>query len=141
MKTYYIDYDHQGNILAIYWELIHCKHNILSLVLPDDHPVLENSFNYCVQGNQLKLRIIDYEVIEIEQNKELFRQWRSKYLGKYDLLGLWVLRGDIDPITGLEYAPITDAERQWRVAVLNFTDNITAFTTPSQYPTVPTRLL
>jgi hypothetical protein len=70
----------------------------------------------------------------------LFRAWRAKYLSAYDRLGLFVMRGDLDPSTGQPYSQITDAERNWRVQVLNYTPNINLYTTESDYPVPPARL-
>ncbi len=81
-----------------------------------------------------------HEQMQKEENLLLFRTWRAIHLGKYDLLGMWIFRGDIDPSTMQPYAPITDEERQWLVAVRNFPEQVTATTTESDYPTLPSRL-
>ena len=74
------------------------------------------------------------------KNIDVFRTWRAMTLAKYDLLRQCALNGDIDPNTGQPYPAITDAEKQWRVTVLNFTNQITHETTEADYPVPPERL-
>ncbi len=76
-----------------------------------------------------------------EQTLDLFRQWRERWLCKYDILRLNVLNEDIDPQTNQPYTAMTNEEKQWRLSVLNFTDLITDETQKSDYPTIPQRLL
>lgn len=77
----------------------------------------------------------------IRDKKSSFRMWRDLYLKKYDILRINIASGDIDPKTNSPYVPITEAEKQWRVAMLNFTDQITEATTKADYPPIPERLL
>ena len=74
------------------------------------------------------------------KQKGAFRMWRAIMLAKYDVLRLNVQNGDIDPKTNQPYPEITDEEKQWRLAVLNFTDQITHETTEADYPQPPERL-
>lgn len=76
----------------------------------------------------------------ITVNQRDFRAHRDHYLAKYDILRLNVLNGDMDPATNQPYTPITQEEKQWRVTMLNFTNQITENTTASDYPPVPLRL-
>lgn len=79
-----------------------------------------------------------------EENKQknitAFRNYRAIKLAKYDLLRQGYLAGDYDPITGTHYLPLTEEEKLYRVALLNFTSQITSTTTENDYPQVPARL-
>jgi hypothetical protein len=77
----------------------------------------------------------------LEEKKAAFRVWRAEHMAKYDLLGLWIMRGDYDPNTHVPYSPITAAERQWLFDVRNFPAQITVDTTEADYPTLPYRLM
>ena len=86
-------------------------------------------------------KMIDYiHLSQTRQNVDAFRSWRAQRLAKYDLIRLGALNGDIDPTTGQPYPAITEAEKQWRVEVLNFTDQIAHETTEADYPEPPERL-
>lgn len=139
-KVYYIDYDSTGTICGIYWHANQCKHNLLAIELDDTHGVLQNNFNYIVQNSMLKDRVVDTNAIQLELKKNSYRSWRAQYLERYDLLGQWVARGDLDPTTNQPYGPIRQEEREFLLALRNFTESITLNTTINDYPTVPERL-
>jgi hypothetical protein len=75
-----------------------------------------------------------------DENVSRFREVRTKLLERYDILRINVLNGDIDPETSQPYAPITQAEKQWRLSMLNFTESVTHETKESQYPQTPARI-
>jgi hypothetical protein len=79
---------------------------------------------------------------DAQRNKavEKFRSQRNKLLEKYDILRINVINGDIDPGTSRVYSAITQTEKQWRIDMLNFTDEITHETTEEDYPQTPQRI-
>ena len=95
---------------------------------------------YFVENGMLVKKMSYLNLLSQQRNVDAFRSWRSQRLAKYDLIRLCALNGDIDPATNQPYPAITEAEKQWRVEVLNFTDQITHETTEADYPEPPERL-
>ena len=81
-----------------------------------------------------------YFELERQRRVDRFRSHRTEMLGKYDILRINVINGDIDPSTSKQYSAITQAEKQWRIDMLNFTDEITHETTEGDYPETPQRI-
>lgn len=103
--------------------------------------MIENGHDdYSLENGQLAKKINYIEMRQRRSNMDDFRFWRAHKLARYDLLRQCALNGDIDPVTLQAYPAITEAEKQWRVAVLNFTDQITHETTEADYPVPSERL-
>jgi hypothetical protein len=81
-----------------------------------------------------------YFELERQRRIDRFRSHRSKLLEKYDILRINVINGDTDPATSKVYSAITQSEKQWRLEMLNFTDEITHETTEEDYPQTPQRI-
>jgi len=95
---------------------------------------------YFLENGQIVKKQSYLDSLKQSDNLGHFRRWRSSVLAKYDILRQCAINGDFDPNTGQPYSAITEAEKQWRVAVLNFTDQITHETTEADYPQPPERL-
>jgi hypothetical protein len=111
----------------------------MSKTLYDD--LIENGQEgYFLENGSVVKKQSYLDLRQKSENIGRFRRWRSVALSKYDILRQCALNGDIDPLTGQPYPPITETEKQWRVAVLNFTNQITHETTEADYPQPPERL-
>jgi hypothetical protein len=95
---------------------------------------------YFLENGQIIKKQSYLDLQQQSDNLDHFRRWRSAMLAKYDILRQCAINGDLDPSTAQPYSAITEAEKQWRVAVLNFTDQITHETTEADYPQPPERL-
>jgi len=137
----YIKLDNNNNVLRFY--AFEFDDATLSLELSDDEidEIFGKSFyNYKVINNKFVYQYDRAILQEKNANTSRFRAWRERFLQKYDLLRQCALNQDIDPKTNLPYPAITEGEKQWRLAVLNFTDQITHETTEADYPQPPERL-
>jgi len=125
----------RGEILAVY---DYDAPDTVMTFVPEN--ALIEPYRYKWNGHSFieTTQFVDEKTIFDKKNE--YRIWRSKYLSAYDRLGLYIIRGDLDPSTGRPYSPVTDAERNWRVQVLNFTSTINLHTTESDYPVPPVRL-
>lgn len=68
-----------------------------------------------------------------------FRVFRAAQLAKYDILRQGFLAGDYDT-NGVPYPALSEEEKQYRLALLNFPPQITDKTTELDYPQAPVRL-
>jgi len=131
----YIRIDNAGRITGIYLREID---NTIQVDVPEE--VEFNPHKYKFIEGEFVIDTSEINNAEIEMRKAAFRVWRATRMDKYDLLRINILNGDYDPLTGQHYPATTEAEKQWRIAVLNFTDQITASTTEADYPQPTARL-
>jgi len=135
--NFFVLVNETGRINAIYKTQIEGI-NTLEIELSEE--VIKNPQNYAIVNNKVIYQEQNFDLLWLGIKKENFRAWRSERLLKYDILRLNVFNEDIDPNTNTFYQPITEEEKQWRVSVLNFTNQITKDTTPNDYPTPSLRL-
>jgi hypothetical protein len=136
MKTIYIIVEDTTNSIKSFsdkqFTLITGIETTVSNEIYDD--LLENGVGLYFYENGVVVR--KNEVLEqkkLERNLEKFRNYRALMFSKYDILRICIITGEIE-------GQLTEEEKQWRLDLLNFTEQITPETSPEDYPQVPLRL-